>query len=288
LYCRKLSSKISRKKILIMSIVSTHWTEKNLDEIKIIDCSWHMPNINRNGYEEYLKNHIENAIFFDLDNNSNQKTDLPHMLTDIINWEKIISNMGINNNDNIVIYDNSDVLSACRCWYNFIYFGHNPKLVHILDGGLKKWVKEGKVTTNRLPQNNLSKYIAKENKELVKNKIQIDRNIKDKNFFVVDARSRGRFEGKESEPRKGLKSGSIPDSFCIPFNELINEDHSFKNKNEIKEIFKKTLGDNMSLNVVFSCGSGVTASVLALAYSLINNKYMPIIYDGSWAEYGRI
>ena len=271
-----------------MSIVSTHWTEKNLDKIKIIDCSWHMPNINRNGYEEYLKNHIENAIFFDLDNNSNQKTDLPHMLTDKINWEKIISNMGINNNDNIVIYDNSDVLSACRCWYNFIYFGHNPKLVHILDGGLKKWVKEGKVTTNRLPQNNLSKYIAKENKELVKNKIQIDRNIKDKNFFVVDARSRSRFEGKESEPRKGLKSGSIPDSFCIPFSELINEDHSFKNKNEIKEIFKKTLGDNMSLNVVFSCGSGVTASVLALAYSLINNKYMPIIYDGSWAEYGRI
>ena len=271
-----------------MSIVSTHWTEKNLDKIKIIDCSWHMPNINRNGYEEYLKNHIENAIFFDLDNNSNQKTDLPHMLTDRINWEKIISNMGINNNDNIVIYDNSDVLSACRCWYNFIYFGHNPKLVHILDGGLKKWVKEGKVTTDRLPQINLSKYIAKENKELVKNKIQIDRNIIDKNFFVVDARSRGRFEGKESEPRKGLKSGSIPDSFCIPFNELINEDHSFKNKNEIKEIFKKTLGDNMSLNVVFSCGSGVTASVLALAYSLINNKYMPIIYDGSWAEYGRI
>ena len=104
---------------------------------------------------------------------------------------------------------------------------------------------------------------------------------------MVDARSRGRFEGKESEPRKGLKSGSIPDSFCIPFNELINEDHSFKNKNEIKEIFKKTLGDSMSLNVVFSCGSGVTASVLALAYSLINNKYMPTIYDGSWAEYGK-
>ena len=141
-----------------MSIVSTHWTEKNLNKIKIIDCSWHMPNINRNGYEEYLKTHIENAIFFDLDNNSNQKTDLPHMLTDRINWEKIISNMGINNNDNIVIYDNSDVLSACRCWYNFIYFGHNPKLVHILDGGLKKWVKEGKVTTDRLPQINLSKY----------------------------------------------------------------------------------------------------------------------------------
>ena len=271
-----------------MPLVSTHWTEKNLDKIKIIDCSWHMPNKNRNGYKEFLEDHIENAIFFDLDKNSDQKTDLPHMLTNKIDWEKIVSKMGINNDDNIVIYDNSDVLSACRCWYNFIYFGHDPKLVNILDGGLKKWVKEGKVTTDKISYNNFSSYIAKENKELVKNKIQIDRNIKDKNFLVIDARSRDRFEGKVSEPRKGLKSGSIPHSFCLPFNKLINTDHSFKDKKKIEEIFKKTLGDNLSSNVVFSCGSGVTASVLALAYSLINNKYMPIIYDGSWAEYGRI
>ena len=148
-------------------------------------------------------------------------------------------------------------------------------------------MEEGKFTTDKITQTNFSRYIAKENKELVKNKLQIDNNILNKNFIVIDARSKDRFEGKAKEPRKGLRSGSIPSSFCIPFNELINNDHSFKSTNELADIFKKTLGDNMSLNVVFSCGSGVTASVLALAYSLINNKYMPVVYDGSWAEYGR-
>ena len=187
-----------------MSLVSTDWVEKNIYNVKIIDCSWHMPNMKRDGYKEYLQEHIENAIFFDLDKNSDQKTDLPHMLTNYKEWEEIVSKMGIANDDEIVIYDNSDVLSSCRCWYNFIYFGHNNKLVHVLDGGLKKWTSEGKSTTK-----------------------------------------------------------------------------------EILNIFKNTLGEKITSNIVFSCGSGVTASVLALAYSLINNKYMPTIYDGSWAEYGK-
>ena len=98
-----------------------------------------MPNINRNSYKEYTKEHIENAIFFDLEQNSDQNSELPHMLPEKKIWEKIVSSMGISNKDKIVIYDNSDVISSCRCWYTFIYFGHNPKLVHVLDGGLKKW-----------------------------------------------------------------------------------------------------------------------------------------------------
>jgi len=129
-----------------MSLVSTDWVEKNINNIKIIDCSWHMPNEKRNGYKEYLEEHIENAIFFDLDKNSDQTTDLPHMLTTSSDWEKIVSKMGILKNDKIVIYDNSDVLSSCRCWYNFIYFGHNEKLVHVLNGGLKKWTSAIKST----------------------------------------------------------------------------------------------------------------------------------------------
>ena len=119
------------------------------------------------------------------------------------------------------------------------------------------------------------------------NKKQIDENIDLKEFNVVDARSRERFEGKVAEPRKGLRSGSIKNSFCLPFSELINEDHTFVNKNKIQDKFK-SLNFNFEKNIVFSCGSGVTASVLALAYSLINDKYMPTIYDGSWSEYGKI
>ena len=270
-----------------MSLVSTDWVEKNIDNIKIIDCSWHMPNVKRNGYKEYLEAHIEKAIFFDLDKNSDQMTDLPHMLTTTSNWEKIVSKMGIVKDDEIVIYDNSDVLSSCRCWYNFIYFGHNHKQVHVLNGGLKKWKSENKPTTDIILNSNPTKYTASERKNLVKNITQINENINSEEFKVIDARSKERFEGKVKEPRQGLRSGSIPKSICVPFKELINENHTFKDKKEILKIFKNALGQEISTNIVFSCGSGVTASVLALAYSLINNKYMPTIYDGSWAEYGK-
>ena len=245
-----------------------------------------MPQTQRNGFKEYCKEHIPNAIFFDLDKNSKLDTDLPHMLTDSVSWEKIMSSMGIENNDHIVVYDNSDVISSCRCWYNLIYYGHNPKLVNVLNGGLKKWKIENKATDSNEVITKTSKYSCKENKELVKNKKQIDENIDKKEFNVIDARSRERFEGKVAEPRKGLRSGSIKNSFCLPFSELVNEDHTFVSKDKIMEKFKSFKFDH-DKNLVFSCGSGVTASVLALAYSLINAKYMPTIYDGSWAEYGK-
>ena len=269
-----------------MSLVDTNWLEKNINKVKIIDCSWHMPQTKRNGFDEYQKEHITNAIFFDLDKNSKTDTDLPHMLTDLISWEKIMSKMGMNNNNEIVIYDNSDVISSCRCWYNLIYFGHNPNLVHVLDGGFKKWKIEKKSTDNNLIPIKSTNYRALEKKELVKNKKEIDENITIKKFNVVDARSKERFEGKVTEPRKGLRSGSIKNSFCLPFGELINEDHTFINKEKIIEKFK-SINFDYTKNVVFSCGSGVTASVLALAYSLINDKYIPTIYDGSWSEYGK-
>ena len=269
-----------------MSLVSSDWLDKNIDNVKIIDCSWHMPQAQRNGFEEYKKDHIPNAIFFDLDKNSKIDTDLPHMLTDSRSWEKIMSNIGISNTDQIVIYDNSDVISSCRCWYNLIYYGHDPKLVHVLDGGLKKWKKENKITNNKEVIIKTSVYTCKENKELVKNKKQINENIDTKVFNVIDARSKERFEGKVLEPRKGLRSGSIKNSFCLPFSKLINDDHTFISKDKIKTQFE-LLELNQDKNLVFSCGSGVTASVLALAYSLINDKYMPTIYDGSWSEYGK-
>ena len=269
-----------------MSLVDTNWLEKNLDEVKIIDCSWHMPQTERNGFEEYQDRHIKNAIFFDLDKNSKTGIDLPHMLTDIKSWENILSDMGILNKDQIIIYDNSDVISSCRCWYNFIYFGHDPSLVHVLDGGLKKWISEKKPTVNDLTKTISSDYIVSEKKELVKDKEQIDENINTNKFKVIDARSKERFEGKVSESRNGLRSGSIKNSFCLPFSELINEDHTFISKEKILGKFK-LIKFKLDENVVFTCGSGVTASVLALAYSLIDIKYTPTIYDGSWSEYGK-
>ena len=271
-----------------MSLVETDWLEKNIDSVKIIDCSWHMQQTKRNGLEEYKSQHIPNSIFFDLDANSKNEIDLPHMLVDQNDWVEIVSKMGIKNEDKIVIYDNSDVISSCRCWFNFIYFGHNPKLVHVLNGGLKKWIKENKEVTNDITIIKTSNYKSFEKKELVKNKEQVDLNIEEQYFKVIDARSKERFNGKVPEPRKGLRSGSIKNSLCIPFNLCLSEDKTFKNKNDLKLIFETCLKNINEKNIVFSCGSGVTACVLALAYSLINDKYHPCIYDGSWAEYGII
>jgi thiosulfate/3-mercaptopyruvate sulfurtransferase len=210
------------------------------------------------------------------------------MLIDQISWDRIVSNMGIQKNDQIVIYDNSDVLSSCRGWFNFIYYGHDPKLVNVLNGGLRKWLKEKKKVTDEISKIRISNYKSTERKDLVKSKKAIDQNIEEKKFKLIDARSRERFEGKIPEPRKGLRSGCIKNSFCIPFNNCLNDDKTFKNKNELQKIFKTSLENLKQENIVFSCGSGVTACVLALAYSLINDKYLPCIYDGSWAEYGLI
>jgi len=281
-----------------MTLVSTEWLNDNLSKVKIIDASWHL-STDRNGFNEYQKQHIENAIFFDLDKYSNQRKDLPHnhFLPEKKEWEATLSKNGISNNDRVIIYDNSDLISSCRCWFQFIYFGHSLNLVSILNGGFKKWKLENRKVTDQETKAIPTKYLAKENKRLIKNKSEIDVNIEKKEFALIDARSKNRFLGLALEPRpnvrsgsiensKCVRSGSIENSKCLPFSECINpKDNTFLNKKILEKKFK-SLGI-VNNNVVFSCGSSVTASVLGVAYSLINNKYMPIIYVGSWSEYGK-
>tara|TARA_B100001250_G_scaffold413764_1_gene448991 strand:- start:1231 stop:2049 length:819 start_codon:yes stop_codon:yes gene_type:complete len=270
-----------------MSLVSTEWLEKNLDKVRVIDATWHMPNSGRDAYSEYSKAHIANAVFFDLDKNSDEKSSLPHMLPNKEKWKKLVSEFGIKNSDHLVVYDNSDVVSSCRCWYSFIYFGHDPKNVSVLDGGFLKWINEKKPTENKKVEFKKTNYNVIENKSLTKNKKQIEENIFSKKFDLIDARSRERFEGIKPEPRQGLKSGHIKNSKNIPFTECLNKiDRTFKNKDELSKIFNKEDINNKK-NTVFTCGSGVTACVLGLANSIISGK-TPIVYDGSWSEYGKI
>ena len=269
------------------NLVSTDWLEQNLKTVRVLDGSWHMPNTNRNAFEEFNNKHIDNALFFDLDKNSDQKSSLPHMLPNKSTWEKIISEFGIKNSDHIIIYDNSDVISSCRIWYNFLYFGHNPNLVSVLDGGLKKWLMDNKKISNLVAKFPISSYLAKENSSMVLEKNQIDLNIQNKKFELIDARSKERFLGLQPEPRKELRSGNIKGSKNIPFVDLINKDDStFKNKKQIKYIFNQ-LNLDPTNNIAFTCGSGVTACVLGLANSIVSGRN-PLIYDGSWSEYGLI
>ena len=131
-------------------LVSTEWLDKNINKVKILDATWHLPNANRNSFEEYKSEHIVNAIFFDIDKYSDQKTNIPHMLPSKENWEMIVSSLGLSNSDHIIVYDNSDVLSSCRVWYTFLYFGHDSKLISVLDGGFKKWINEDRSTTKEI------------------------------------------------------------------------------------------------------------------------------------------
>ena len=277
-----------------MTLISAEWLNNNLDKVKIFDASWHMPNSNRNAYKEYLNEHIPNAMFWDLDEHSDKDSPFPHMLSNSDYWTRMMRSFGIENDDHIVVYDFSDIHSACRLWFSLKYFGH--KKVSVMDGGYAKWLKEKKITSKEINEdigkfsyidkiNPQKKYKVNENFNGIKKKEQIDDNIKNNLFTLVDARSRERFKGRVEEPRPNLKKGCIPGSKNIPFQECINpRNNTFKKKTELIKIFKENNVD-YDKPLVFSCGSGVTACVLGLAYFLISDKNA-VIYDGSYAEWG--
>ena len=278
-----------------MTLVSTEWLNNNLSKVKIFDASWHMPNSNRNGHKEYLDKHIPGAMFWDLDEHSDKDSLFPHMLTNADYWARMLWSFGIKNDDHIVVYDFSAVHSSCRLWFSLKYFGHQK--VSVLDGGMRKWLKENKPTSNETNKNigkfgyidkinTKNKYKVNENFDLVKKKEQIEKNIKNYSFILVDARSRERFEGKIEEPRPGLIKGCIPGSKNIPYQKCIDsETNTFKTKSELVKIFEENDVD-YNKPLVFSCGSGVSACVLSLAYFSITGKNA-VIYDGSFSEWGK-
>ena len=143
-----------------MKLVSSEWLSKNINKVKILDASWHLKK-DRNALKEYKKKHIESAIFIDLDEVSNQSENLSHghFLPKKEKWEEKLSQIGISNSSTVIIYDNSDTISSCRCWYSFIYFGHNIDKVSVLDGGLTKWINEKKSTTNKIDKESEDDYV---------------------------------------------------------------------------------------------------------------------------------
>ena len=279
-----------------MNLVSTDWLDRNLNKVKIFDASWHMPNSKRNAKKEYEEKHIRRAIFWDVDEHSDKDSPYPHMMSNSDYWTRMLWSFAIKNEDHIVVYDHSDTYSSCRLWFALKYFGH--KKVSVLDGGMKKWLAENRLTDNKINKdlgkfsnidklNTENKYKVKENTDLIKNKKQIDENLKKNQFQTVDARSRERFEGKIDEPRSGLRRGCIVGSKNLPFKDCINSDNNtFKSKEELSKIFIENNID-ISKPIVFTCGSGMTACVLGMAYSIISGK-SAVVYDGSWSEYGKV
>ena len=269
-----------------MNIVSIDWLEKNLEnsEVIILDCSWHLPNTNRSGNQEFLKERIPSAIFFDIDEICDKKSPYPHMIPDENYFSQKVSELGILNNHHIITYDTLGVFSSARVYWMFKQFSH--KKISILNGGLKYWkLNNKKLETSEPQKNKKSQYIAKLDRSKIKRFEDIENNIKHKKFKLIDARPSGRFNGIDPEPRIEIKSGNIKDSINIPFSSVINsETGCFKDQEKLEKIFDKNQVKEKD-DIVFSCGSGVAACVVGSAYNTLSHEDGFDLFDGSWTEW---
>ena len=265
-------------------LVSTNWVYKNLNNrrLVILDCSWHMAQEKRNSKKEYETMHIKNAYFFDIDKISDIKTNLPHMLPSQSKFEKKVRSFGINQNSLIAAYDVKGIFSSPRVWWMFKYFGHNN--IFVLNGGLKKWLKEKKPVTNKKTYFKKGNFISQLSKEFLVTKNEVLESINRKNSLTFDARHKDRFNGKVKEPKKGLRSGHIPGSKNIFWGNLINRKGTLVSKKKINNLFNKFPIKNKK--IITSCGSGITACILSLSL-LHGPKIQTSVYDGSWAEWGQ-
>ncbi len=269
-------------------LIEINWLKKNLNnpEIKIIDGTWHMPGSGINGFDIFKEKHIPNSIFIDLDEISDINSDLPHMMPDENYFSEKVSSLGISNNDHLIIYDMYGMFSAARIWFMFKAFGHNK--VSLLNGGFPAWVDSGGRFSNKINNLKNTSYKSKLNKLLIADYNQVLENLSNQKYQVLDARSPDRFLGINEEPRPGLKSGHIPKSKNLYFNDLIDQDtKKFLKKEEIENLIKKK-GINANKDIICSCGSGVTACIIKFALELIYKNRNIKIYDGSWSEWGTL
>ena len=265
-------------------LVSTDWLSSRLSdpEIRILDATWYLPNVDRDAKAEYDQSHIPNARFFDIDDVSDHRSDLPHMVPPVEKFMSKVRKLGVGDGHQIVIYDSHGLFSAARVWWLFKVMGQ--KNVAVLDGGLPKWLRESRTVDSSPPLIRDRHMFVKYHDEMVKDVTQVSSASKLGDFEILDARSAGRFRGEEPEPRPGLRAGHIPGSKNIFYGDLLNEDGTLKSHDELVEHFKAK-AVNLDKPVITSCGSGVTAAIINLALDRIG-KTDHALYDGSWAEWG--
>ena len=266
------------------TLVSTAWLAKHLKnpDLRLLDASWYLPDAGRDPKAEYDDAHIPGARFFDIDEISDARSDLPHMAPPVEKFMSRMRAMGIGDGHQIVVYDGAGLQSAARVWWLFKLMGQDN--VAVLDGGLPKWVAEGNATEDMPPIPRDRHMTVRVQNRLVRDVTQVAQASKLGDPQIVDARSAARFKGEVPEPREGLRAGHIPNSRSVPFDMLLNDDKTMKNPEETRAIFE-TAGIDLSKPVITTCGSGVTAAVLALALERMGHKDWSL-YDGSWAEWG--
>ncbi len=266
------------------SVVTTEWLAEHLGapDLRVVDGTWHMPHLGRDPRAEFEAAHVPGAVFFDIDAIADQGTPLPHMLPTATQFAAAVAALGIGSGDRVVAYDVRGVVSAARVWWTFRAFGHDA--VAVLDGGLRKWRAEGRPVESGAGKPAPRVFSARPRPELVRDLDAMRANIASHAAQVLDARSAGRFAGTEPEPRAGLRGGHIPGSRNLPYETLYRPDGTLKAPDELGRAVAAA-GIDLARPIVTSCGSGVTASVLALALYVLGRRDVAV-YDGSWSEWG--
>jgi thiosulfate/3-mercaptopyruvate sulfurtransferase len=263
------------------SLVSTEWLAAHLgdSDLAIVDSTWFMHGTGRDGAAEFREAHIPGARFLDIDAVSDRFASSPHMLPSAAEFASAMEELGVGSTDRIVVYDNSPLRSAARGWFMFRHFG--AKQVAILDGGLQKWIAEGRPTQSGGPVPRAARWTAEARANDVVDKAEL---LAPGAPQILDARGKGRFEGIEAEPRPGLGSGHIPGARNLPYAALYKDDGTFRSAADLRRLFDEA-GMSPEHPFAASCGTGVTANSLIFAAHLIGNDETRL-YDGSWAEWG--
>lgn len=266
------------------TLVSTDWLATHIKDpdLRIFDASWYLPNSGRDGRAEYDIAHIAGARFFDIDEISDHRSELPHTVPPVEKFMSRMRAMGVGDGHQVVVYDGAGLFSAARVWWLFRLMGQRN--IAVLDGGMPKWISEGRAITDDKPLIRDRHMTVSRQNNLVRDVTQVARAAKLGDHEIIDARAADRFTGDAAEPRAGMRSGHIPGSRNVPYTTLLNADGTMKDTAGLRAAFAAA-GVDLSKPAITTCGSGVTAAILSLALERIG-KTDHSLYDGSWSEWG--
>jgi thiosulfate/3-mercaptopyruvate sulfurtransferase len=266
------------------TLVSTDWLATHLKDpdLRVLDASWYLPDMGRDARAEYDQAHIPGARFFDIDDISDQRSDLPHMAPPAEKFVSRMRAMGIGDGHQVVVYDGAGLFSAARVWWLFRLMGKTD--VAVLDGGFGKWQSEGRPVEDMPPIMRDRHMTVSRQNQIVRDVTQVAAAAKLGDYEIIDARSPARFRGDDPEPRPGLRAGHIPGSKNVHYQTLLNDDGTMQDIQSLQTVFQSA-GVDLGKPIITSCGSGVTAAILYLALERMGVSRLSL-YDGSWAEWG--